>query len=150
MNAVRRFIVFGAQDADRRVAAMLTPRPFAAADHYIKASVIVRSADRVGRTLQSLLLSSATVRAATLARAIWEHAHWAERYRAVGVTLLMAVVIHVTLTVIQGPRPGWFWLIIPALTLALASMLLAATRTAPARRRPRGSAGAGFPEMEPR
>ena len=60
MNALARFITFGARDADRRIAAILAARPVAAADRYLKSSVVVRSFDRFTRVLWSSMSNSTT------------------------------------------------------------------------------------------
>ncbi len=51
------------------------------------------------------------------------------RYRAVGAVLITAVVVHVLLTLLNGPRPGWFWALIPAMVAAFALLLLAGSRS---------------------
>jgi hypothetical protein len=43
--------------------------------------------------------------------------------------LLIAAITHITLTMIDGPRPGWFWTLLPGLVIAFALLLLAASRT---------------------
>ena len=129
MNALARFMRFGALDADRRIAAILAPRPGAVADRHVMSSVVVRTVDRFTRMLWSLMVGSETVRAASAARDAWGRAGWSERYRTIGLVLIVAVSVHLAATVMQGPRPGWFWLIVPALTSAFAFLLLMASRS---------------------
>lgn len=131
MSALARFIKFGALDADRRVAAILAPRPVAVADRYVMSSVVVRTFDRFTRMLWSLLIGSETARAASAAHDAWGRAGWSERYRTIGLVLIVAVSAHLAATAMQGPRPGWFWLIVPVLTSAFALLLLMASRSTP-------------------
>ena len=129
MNALARFITFGARDADRKLAAILAARPVAAADRCLKSSVVVRSFDRFTRALWSAMSNSTTGGAVSAAHHAWGHAGWPERYRTIGLVLMVAVGVHVAATVMQGPRPGWFWLIVPTLTFAFAFLLLMASRS---------------------
>ena len=129
MNALARFITFGARDADRRLAAILAARAVAVADRYLMSSVVVRSFDRFTRVLWSSMSNSTTGGAVFAAHHAWGNAGWPERYRTIGLVLIVAVGVHVAATVMQGPRPGWFWLIIPTLTFAFAFLLLMASRS---------------------
>ncbi|MEX2269855.1 MAG: hypothetical protein WD690_00195 [Vicinamibacterales bacterium] len=129
MNALARFITFGAQDADRRMAAILAARPAAVADRYLMSSVVVRGFDRFTRVLRSVMSSSETGRVAFAAHNAWGRADWPERYRTIGLVLLLAVGVHVAATMMGAQRPGWFWLIVPALTSAFALLLLMASRS---------------------
>jgi hypothetical protein len=129
MNALARFITFGARDADRRIAALFAARPVAVADRYLVSSVVVRSCDRFTRVLWSSMSNSTTGGAVVAAHQAWGRAGWRERYRTIGLVLIVAVGVHVAATVMQGPRPGWFWLIIPTLTFAFAFLLVMAARS---------------------
>jgi hypothetical protein len=129
MNRLVTFYQRGAEDADRRIAAILAAPPVGAADRYVMSSVVVRSFDRFTRVLRSLMSSSETGRAASSANNAWARAGWPERYRASGLVLIVAVGVHVTATVMAGRPPGWFWLIVPALTSAFAVILLLASRS---------------------
>jgi hypothetical protein len=129
MNALARFITFGARDADRRIAAFFAARPVAVADRYLVSSVVVRSCDRFTRLLWSSMLNSTTGGLVVAANKAWGRAGWRERYRTIGLVLIVAVGVHVAATVMQGPRPGWFWLIVPMLTFAFAVLLVTASRS---------------------
>lgn len=131
MNALLRFITLGARDADHRVAAALAPRSFAATDRYLLSSIVVRFADRLTRRIQKLWSASVAGGTAFAIHERWRHAAWMERYQTLGLIVVVAAAVHVALTVVQGPRPGWFWLIIPALTSAFAMLLLMASRSTP-------------------
>lgn len=129
MNPVMRFIVLGLQDADRRVGAVLSPRPLDAIDRYADASQIVKAIDRATETLTQWWRWSRvqTVAMAVVARLRTDSG---PNYRALGSLLLIAVIVNVTLTLIQGPRPGWFWMLIPGMTAAFAVLVLAGSRSA--------------------
>jgi hypothetical protein len=129
MNALTRFIKFGALDANRRVAGILAPRPVGVADRHVKSSVVVRTFDRFTRMLWASICGSETGRAASAARDAWGRAGWSDRYRTIGLVLIVAASVHVAATIMQGPRPGWFWLIVPALTSGFAVLLLMAARS---------------------
>jgi len=97
------------------------------ADRHVMSSFVVRTFDRFTRMLWSLMSGSETVRAASAARDAWGRAGWSERYRTIGLVLIVAVSVHLAATLMQGQRPGWFWLIVPALTSAFACLLLMAS-----------------------
>jgi hypothetical protein len=130
MNALARLWRASAADADQRLARMLAPRSFDEADRYLQSSALVRFLDRSTRRLETWWQASATRQTASTAADRWSHEAWAERYRVIGGVLATAAVTHITLTMIQGQRPGWFWLLIPGMVIAFALLLLAASRTA--------------------
>ena len=129
MNAMARFIKLGAQDADRRMAAALAPRSFAATDRYLLLSVVVRFADRLTRGIQELWSASVAGGTASAIHERWRQAGWLERYRALGLLLIVGAAVHIALAVTQGPRPGWFWLIVPALAAVFGAFLLLASQS---------------------
>ena len=129
MSAITRFLSLGMQDADRRIAAALTPRPLAPVDRYLKESVIVRTIDRATERLQAWWLACDTRPVLWSVAATASGPSWRTRYQGVATVVLIAVLVHVSLTLIQGPRPGWFWSLIPALAAALAVLLLAGSRS---------------------
>lgn len=128
MNALKRFIVLGAQDADRRVAALLARPSLDAADRYVQRSGIVTAIDRAMLRASAWWSSSETRRWMIDTRESFAYAPVAERYRAIGVMLLTAAIVHVVFTVAQGPRPGLFWMIIPGMAAAFALLVLIASR----------------------
>jgi hypothetical protein len=144
MNALSRLWKSGAADADERVARTLAPRGFDEADRYLQSSALVLFLDRITRRLETWWRASATRHTASTVADLWSHPTaqsprgggpgsreaWAERYRVIGGVLATAAVTHITLTMIQGPRPGWFWLLIPSMIIAFALLLLASSRTA--------------------
>lgn len=129
MRALARLWRCGAADADQRVARILAPRSFREADRYLQSSVVVRFLDRITLQLASWWQGSATAQTLSAIEGQWSSEPWAERYRAIGGVLLSAAATHITLTILQGPRPGWFWMLIPGMVIAFALLLLAASRT---------------------
>jgi hypothetical protein len=129
INALTRFYRRGAEDADRRIAAFLSTPPIGVADRYLLSSAIGRRVYRRAGMLRSAWSSSETGRAASAAHDAWARAEWPERYRVIGLVLIVAVGVHVAATIMAGDRPGWFWLIIPALTAAYAVVVLMASRS---------------------
>lgn len=130
MNAWVRFYRRGAADADRRVAAALAPVRTAAADRYVRSSRFVTTIDVATMRLRDWWLASATGRALSVGRDGLLRAPLAVRYRTLAVVVLTAVISHVSLMVMHGPRPGWFWTVIPAMAAALGLLLLAGSQSA--------------------
>jgi hypothetical protein len=127
-NGLVRFVRAGLANADERAAAALAPRSFAATDRYLWTSVAVQRFDRVTRRLQGWWLASHTGAAIQSAAGAWRREPWSLQYRSIAIALLAATAAHVGLTLIQGPRPGWFWMMIPATVLAFGVLLLVASR----------------------
>lgn len=117
MNPLKRFYVFGAEAADRRVADALQPPATAATDRYLSESVFVATVDRITLRLQAWWLASEANRRLSLFRR-----------QAAPLVILMAVIVHVSLTLIQGTHAGWFWLILPSLAALFAAAWLAGSR----------------------
>lgn len=129
MNALKRFYFLGADAADRRVAGVLEPPPLDATDRYLKESAFVTTVDRITLWLQAWWLGSA---ASGFVASIRERAAdepVAIRHRAVALMILVAVVVHVSLTLMLGAHAGWFWLILPAMAVLFATGLLAGSKS---------------------
>lgn len=129
MNALTRFFVIGMQDADRRVAAALTPPSNDPADRYIRQSAIVRTIDAVTVRLHDAWTASTAGRSARDLVTAFASRDRTARYRTIALIVLVSVLTHVVLTLAQGPRPGWFWLVLPALASAFAVIVLMASRS---------------------
>ena len=143
MNALSRLWKYGAADADERVARMLAPRSHQEADRYLRSSAVVRFVDRLTVQLESWWKSSVTGQLASTISEQWFHPTaqsprgggpgsregQAERHRTIGLMLLIAAVTHITLSLIQGPSPGGYWLLIPGMVIVFALLLLAASRS---------------------
>lgn len=130
MSAWRRFYRLGVEDADRRVAAALAPPPIDAVDRYLQASRSVLTLDRATVRLRDWWHASAAARGFAIARDGVRRQGLTVRYQNIAFILLSAVVTHVMLMWRQGPRPGWFWTVIPVMVAAFAALLLAGSRSA--------------------
>lgn len=129
MNAFKRFYSLGAEDADRRVAAALTSAPLDPADRYLKASAFARAIDLSTRRLRDWWSASEAGRMLSAAHETFLRETEAVRYQAIAWVLLSAVVVHLILTFVQGPRPGWFWMVVPAMATLFAVLLFAGSRS---------------------
>jgi hypothetical protein len=125
MNALARFIKYGVEDADRRLAAALAPVRDDTADRYLETSRFVMALERATGRLRDWWLASAAARIKTAAHDSVTCLSPATRYQLLACVLLIAVLSHVSLMLLQGPRPGWYWSVIPAMTAAFALLLLA-------------------------
>ena len=128
MNGLIRFFSLGMQDADRRVAAALEPQPYDAADRYLRESRLVRAIDRTTRLLSESWSASEAGRISRSAIDAFTREPRLVRYQTAGTVLITAVTVHVVLTLVNGPRPGWFWTLIPAMVAVFAALLLAGSR----------------------
>ena len=127
MRVLSRLWSLGAQDADRRMAAALAPRPLTAIDRYLHESALVAAIDRVTERLAAWWTSSTTAAAATMIIDTIAHDPWRETYRNLASVLLIAVVVHISLMLLQGTGPGWMWAVIPVMAAAYAAVLFAVT-----------------------
>ena len=127
MNAFTRFVSLGLRDADTRVATALAPPPLEQTDRYLRNSALVSAIDRVTVRLHDWWSASEVARLSRTAGDTFAGSGVAQRYRSIATVVLASVVVHVALTLIQGPRPGWFWLIIPAMGAVFAVSVLATT-----------------------
>lgn len=128
MNALKRFYVFGAESADRRVAAALAPPPLDAADRYLKESVFVTAIDRITLALQAWWLASEAKHLSSTIRDRVEREPLAVRRQATSLLIMIAVIVHVSLMLLLGAHTGWFWMIIPAMAVLFAAALAAGSR----------------------
>jgi len=129
MNAFSKFWSLGAEDADRRVASALAPAPIEPADRYLRTSVVVIAFDRATLRLSEWWRGSEAAKASSAILERFMDDAPAVRDRSIGVVLLTAVIVHVMLTLLQGPRPGFFWMVIPGLVALFAVLLLAGSRS---------------------
>jgi hypothetical protein len=130
MNSIVRFWRLGAADADARVARRLAPRPFDAADRYLRSSAVVQWFDGVTIGFQRLWQSSHARQAASAIARVWSRKSRPMRHRSTGAAMLAAALTHIVLTVMQGARPGAYWLVIPAIATTLGVVFLLASRAA--------------------
>ena len=130
MNAFRRFIVLGMDDADRRVAAALRAQPLDETDRYLRSSVLMSTIDRLTRILQRWWRASEAARILWAVREASSLRKTPARDRAVAWLLIIAAATHVILMLAEGRPQGWFWIVLPAMTSLFAALLLAGTRSA--------------------
>jgi ATP/ADP translocase len=128
MNALTRFFSLGLQDADRRVAAALTPRPLGPVDRYLRGSAIVTAVDRATEMIDTWWRASVSGRIVNSWIERVSREAYPARYRAIASMLVIAVVVNTILNLMQGPRPGWFWMVVPAMTISFAALLFAGSR----------------------
>ena len=128
MNALRRFLVTGMEDADRRVASALRSQPLDVADRYLGDTVLISTVDRLTRILQRWWHASAAQQLLAAARQEWSRQPPPSRHRALALLLLTAAASHVLLMLFQGRQQGWFWLVVPAMTTVFA-LVLAGSRS---------------------
>ena len=130
MNALKKFYASGAESADRRVAARLAPPALDAVDRYLKSSRVVTAIDGITLRLQQWWLSSEARRLWSMLADRLEREPLAARRRSIALVILMAMAVHVSLTLLQGAHTGWFWTIIPAMATLFAVVVLAASGNA--------------------
>jgi hypothetical protein len=58
----------------------------------------------------------------------WQARPLTARRFDLGVTLLVAVAVHLALQMWQGPDPGWLWLIVPTTAAVIGALFIAASR----------------------
>ena len=127
MSAFTRFLTLGLEEADRRVARALAPPALDDADRYLAESTIVKTIDHGASRLTEWWTASQTSRSLRALDESFRRQSWAARYRSIAVVVIAAVATHLLLTMAQGPRPGWFWMVVPSLAAVFAAVLLAAS-----------------------
>ena len=128
MNQFMRFLSAGMTDADRRVADALASPPLRDTDRYLRGSALVRLADRITTTLHDAWMASTARQVVDMIAGAVTERDSIERYQSIGSVLLTAVGVHLALTIAQGPRQGWFWMVVPGIVAAFAAVLLTASR----------------------
>lgn len=128
MSAFTRFISFGLRDADRRLAAMLAPPPVEPTERYLRESAVISAIDRVTVRLHAGWAASRPERILSDLAGPLAGRRRAERYQSIAAVVLTATAVHVALTLIQGPRPGWFWMVVPSIAAVFALLLAVASR----------------------
>jgi hypothetical protein len=129
VNALKRFWSAGARDADARVAAALAPQRFESADRYLRRSAIVDALDRATIALERWWGASSVGQLSSAFAHTFSRTPLRQQRQQIGVVLIVAVAVHITLMMIQGPRPGWFWLIVPAMAALFGLLLMAGSRS---------------------
>jgi hypothetical protein len=129
-SAIARLFRLGMRDADARFAKALTPRPSTSVDRYLASSLAIRTIDRLLQRWSAVWPRSITYRRLIAPMGLARNGKWMERYEFLGWTLLIAAMTHVALTMAQGPRPGWYWVVIPSMAIGFGVLLLAAAHSA--------------------
>ena len=130
MSSFIRFFSLGLRQIDDRVAAALTPPSLEGADGYLRESAIVRAIDRATMFAVDAWTDSRVGKFWNRFVRVQAEHDWPARYRLIGSVLIAAIAVHLGLTLMQGPRPGWFWLFIPSMSAVFAAVLLAAASAA--------------------
>lgn len=90
-----------------------------------QSAIVRRSAGAIDRIVAASH-TSVLLRLMRPVAAAWRHAPHPERLRAAGVTLIIASVVHVSLTIFQRLPDGWMWLVVPGIAVAQGVVLVAA------------------------
>jgi len=129
-SAIARLFRSGMRDADTRLAKALAPRPSTAVNRYLASSLAIGTIDRLLERWSAVWPGSITHRTLIAPLGWTRNARWTRRYESLGWTLLIAGVTHVALTMAQGPRPGWYWIVIPSMAIGFGALLLTASHSA--------------------
>jgi len=129
-SAIARLFRSGMRDADARVARALAPRPPMEVDQYLASSVTIRTIDQLLQRWPAVWPGSIAYRTLIAPLGLARNATWIQRYQSLGWMLLIAALTHMALTMAQGPRPGWYWIVIPAMAMAFGGLLLTASHSA--------------------
>jgi hypothetical protein len=127
--AIVRLFTSGMRDADARFDRALAPRAAQPADEYLASSVTIRTIDRLLQRWSSTWPSSKT-HAVLTALGMERNSAWQQRYGSIGWMLVTAAGTHVAVTLAQGARPGWYWIVIPSMAMGFGALLLTAARSA--------------------
>jgi hypothetical protein len=93
----------------------------------VSSSILVRTLTRVVNVALHAFETSAIAARGRALAADWAAAEWQGRRRAAGLAVLVAVPVHVALSLWQGVPPGWLWLMAPACAAVFGLFLLAAS-----------------------
>jgi hypothetical protein len=129
-SAIARLFRSGMRDADTRIAKALAPRPSTAVDRYLASSLAIGTIDRLLQRWSAVWPRSITYRRLIAPLGLGRNGKWMERYEFLGWTLLIAAITHVALTMARGPRPGWYWIVIPSMAIGFGVLLLAGAHSA--------------------
>jgi len=99
-------------------------------DQYLASSVTIRTIDQLLQRWPAVWPGSIAYRTLIAPLGLARNATWIQRYQSLGWMLLIAALTHMALTMAQGPRPGWYWIVIPAMAMAFGGLLLTASHSA--------------------
>jgi len=92
----------------------------------IESSVVFGLFDRAIARLWRAASSSVAVSTATRAASVWNGLDPRLRRTTVGTMLIVAVAVHIVLTLLTQVPPGWIWLVLPGIFGAVGLLLVAA------------------------
>jgi hypothetical protein len=92
----------------------------------VRSSAIVRFAAGVFETFERAARESATRAIWSPTADAWRRYDRSIRFRAIGIALVTAVIVHVGLLALR-PLPGWRAFVVPAIALAQGLLLLASS-----------------------
>ena len=130
-RAISLFFRSGLRNADERLARTLAPRASRDVDRYLASSLTIRTIDRLLRRWPEVWSRSVAYTALLAPLGATGQAGWKHRYDSIGRMLMVGSITHVALTLAQGPRPGWYWTMIPSMAIGFALLLLAASHSTP-------------------
>jgi hypothetical protein len=127
------FFRSGLNDTDRRLGRITAPMPVDRPEviAIVRGSRVVDAAAGAFAWAARVSAASLLAQSARAARDAWTTIAWPARRRMAGVVLLVGAVVHIGLTMLNGPPPLWLWLLFPALFAALGALLIAASAGSP-------------------
>lgn len=94
----------------------------------LNGSAVFAMVDRGVRRLRRAAQTSEANAIAQRTFGRWHGLAWTQQRLMLGMTLLIAVGVHLGLRIWQEPDPGWLWLILPAIAAAIGALLVAGSR----------------------
>lgn len=118
------------RDAERRAARLTVPDQL---DDRRQSTVLNGSAafalvDRGVRRFRRAAEASEANAIAQRTLTRWHGLAWTQQRFMLGMTLLIAVAVHLSLRIWQEPDPGWLWLILPVTAAVIGALLIAGSR----------------------
>lgn len=93
----------------------------------LESSFVVRLGGRVITAISQASGQSALLAPARTARAAWQAQPVAIKQRALGIALIAAAATYGALATWKQDPPGWVWMIVPGLAMAIGLVLIAAS-----------------------
>lgn len=118
------------RDAEQRAARLTAPDRLddSRMSAVIQSSTVVAVIDRGVSRFRRAAATSAANAIAQRTLAWWHGLPWTGQRFLSGVTLLVAIGVHLLLRIWQEPDPGWLWLIVPGTAAAVGALLVVASR----------------------
>lgn len=93
----------------------------------IGASTAVRFVESILSVIRRAAFTSAAGAQFRRAARAWTAEPLTQRRLALGLMLIVGVIVHLAMSLWQGPPPGWLWLVPPGLAAAIAVLFVAAS-----------------------